>query len=301
MFWKTPTQSNLDSAPIDVGSFKKESVVINGMPGVKTTTLGQRGIGGATKPNSVGYNFKLNGEAVNIDYGFDSSNVNAAKIADQIIDSFTLDTNKIETPVTSIAVSGMRQYIDPGFGFSFWYPSKWQVTSVSVQNQNKYPGGTITKQLNVTNGQKLITVEEFISPTFSITDSTGVGACPVCYTTNYYFDASTHTWMVKSPNGTGPGGTGIGYPYAVPANVSFNTMGGLHMLAGSQRFGANTIIPLSASNFVIVTVDGGLATGSDPKALANTVVATDPSVATPWSTALQIQTIQKEANAYMGL
>lgn len=96
MFWKTQTQSNLDSTPVDVDSFKKENVVINGVPGVKTTTLGQRGIGGATKPNSVGINFKLNGESVNIGYGFDSSNANVTKIADQIISSFTLDTSKIK-------------------------------------------------------------------------------------------------------------------------------------------------------------------------------------------------------------
>jgi len=91
MFWKTPTQSNLESAPVDADSFTKESITLNGVSGIKTTTLGQKDIGGATKPNSVGYLFKLNGESVTIGYGFDSSNAAVAKIADQIINSFTID------------------------------------------------------------------------------------------------------------------------------------------------------------------------------------------------------------------
>jgi hypothetical protein len=196
-----------------------------------------------------------------------------------------------------IAVAGMQQYTDSGFGFSFWYPSGWTVIQSSVQNQNKYLGGTVTKQFTVSEGSNVITIEEFYSPTFSITDSTGVGACPVCVTTHYYFDRGQHTWMVIYPDGTSSGLVAPGVP--VPANVSFNTMGGLHMLAGSLRFGANTIIPLSASNFVIVSVNGKIATESnDPQALAKTIVALDPSVATPVNSVQQTQVIQAEAAAY---
>lgn len=193
----------------------------------------------------------------------------------------------------------MSEYTDTGFGFSFWYPSNWQIAQVPVGNPAKYAGGTVSKQFNITNGQRVITVEEFTSSTFTISDNTGVGACPVCVVTKYYFDRSLHTWMVQYPNGTTtgkPAGT------IEAANVSNNTMGGLHMLAGSQRFGANVIIPLSAENFVIVTVDGAIATeSSDPQALAKTVVALDPSVATPVSVAEQKTAIQNELSTYAGL
>jgi hypothetical protein len=103
--------------------------------------------------------------------------------------------------------------------------------------------------------------------------------------------------MVSYPDVTPTGNPAPGVPVA--ANVSLNTMGGLHMLAGSQRFGANTIIHLSASNFLIVTVDGGIATeSSDPQALAKTIVPLDLTVATPASAAVQEQTIQAEESAY---
>jgi hypothetical protein len=95
-------------------------------------------------------------------------------------------TDTLNGPVCDVSENedAILPYTDSSFGFSFWYPNGWQVTQITVQNPNKYPGGTILKQLNVTNGQRVITIEEFTSPTFSITDSTGVGACPVCSTTN---------------------------------------------------------------------------------------------------------------------
>jgi hypothetical protein len=206
------------------------------------------------------------------------------------VNNATTQTSTSQT----LSVAGTQEYTDANFGFSFWYPSSWNVQNVAVKNPKVYSSGTVTKQLNVTNGQRLITIEEFSSPTFSINDSTGVGACPVCVSTSYYFDDRQHTWMIEFPNGTTTG------PPTGPAiaNVSSNTMGGLHMLGGSQRFEANTIIPLSASNFIIVTVDGGIATGSsDPKALAETVIATNPAVATPVSAEEQTKTIQAEISA----
>jgi hypothetical protein len=68
-------------------------------------------------------------------------------------------------------------------------------------------------------------------------------------------------------------------------------------LFGAKRFGTDTIIPLSASHFLVISTDdvGGY---TNQKYLVNTIVATDPSVATPVSQAEQIKTIQAEKTAY---
>ncbi len=73
-------------------------------------------------------------------------------------------------------------------------------------------------------------------------------------------------------------------------------MGGLHILYGSARYGYDSIIPLSASNFLVVTYTTGAGIGQLP--LTQTIVATDPTVATPVSTTQQTAVIQAEASAY---
>ena len=82
-------------------------------------------------------------------------------------------------------------------------------------------------------------------------------------------------------------------------------MGGLHMFyASAGHCDLETIIPLSAKNFLIVT--GSQGPGCDthgPQAvsaefLAKTIVATDPSVATPVSTVEQKKIIQLEGLYY---
>ena len=201
--------------------------------------------------------------------------------------------------------AGMQKYTDSNFGFSFWYPNTWQIEDSKINNPNIYSGGTVIKKLNIYNGQPavaeapnppVVTIEEFTSPILSITDSTGVGACPVCVPMHYYFDPSIHTWMIEYPNGTP-----MGPKSPSPADISLNTMGGLHMFPGSDRFFGNVIVPLSARNFVVVSVDGAIATGSaDAQALAKTIVALDLSVATPVSSSAQQTVIENEARAYKG-
>ena len=75
-----------------------------------------------------------------------------------------------------------------------------------------------------------------------------------------------------------------------PADVSTNTMGGLHILLGS-------IVPLTAHDFVVVDSYG---TSAPINTVINTIVATDPSVATPVSAAQQEAAIQAEKAAYAG-
>jgi len=188
------------------------------------------------------------------------------------------------TAPAPIAVAGMKEYTDSSFGFSFWYPSTWTVTTpVNPPFGVQVTGGTVVATLGLQPaGQTypFIQIKEVHSVNRTVTDTGGAG--PIGPIT-YYFDPTTHLWMTTSAITTGT--TNV----TTPANISINTMGGLHMFGGTSRFDTS-IIPLSAENFVIVD-DGG---GANATPLAKTVVALDPSVATPDSAAVQTQTIQAE-------
>ena len=206
-------------------------------------------------------------------------------------------TNPSPTP-TKISVAGMKQYTDSNFGFSFWYPSSWTVQNGSIQDT--YVGGTVQKTLivspagsNVPRGDT-ITINEFYSPTREITvarDLCSPMSGSFVAEHRYYFDTNAHTWMVDVPAYTGQSEKD-GSTYSVPAStkaadVSNNTMGGLHMLSASC---SGYVIPLSAKNFVVFSFysrNVGPYYGN----IAKTILATDPSVATPVSTNEQIQTI----------
>lgn len=84
-----------------------------------------------------------------------------------------------------------------------------------------------------------------------------------------------------------------------PADVSLNTMGGLHIFSTEQK-GNASIIPLSAKHFLQVGEYSGQNPGSGIHLpLVKTIVAIDPSVATPVSAAEQVQLIQAERRAYV--
>jgi hypothetical protein len=103
----------------------------------------------------------------------------------------------------------------------------------------------------------------------------------------YYFDSQKNIWMRESDWNDTTRDWGVN---ANPADISSNTMGGLRI------FAVNSIVPLSASHFVVVD-DGA---NGYAEYLAKTIIATDPSVATPVSAAEQIKTIQAERDAYTG-
>ncbi len=208
------------------------------------------------------------------------------------------------------SVAGMTKYTDTDFGFSFWYPSAWTIQQTTV---DAYPGiteGTVLKQLRITGNNQELSIQEFHSPTLSI--AVNGGACGSCGPVTYFFNKNTHQWMKKYPMGMS------GAPQAtreqidqsklpIPADVSKNTMGGLHQFSTEQRESA-TIIPLSAANFLYIkdiaytkACNANCSSpGMEPKLpfLSNTIVATDPSVATPDTTAQQIIKVQAEAQAY---
>ena len=138
-----------------------------------------------------------------------------------------------------------------------------------------------------------MTIYEFVSSGKSITDNSGCGPVDGCgQSKTYYFDTTSHTWMQEQYTFEDSTTTPI------VANVSTNTMGGLHILYGNARFGDDVIIPLSAEHFLAV-YDTNTGTIRE-QLLADTITATDPSVATPVSTDEQIQTIRKERSRIWG-
>jgi hypothetical protein len=171
-------------------------------------------------------------------------------------------------------VAGMSKYTDSDFGFSFWYPSSW---SVNKQTDGSYVWFTLSDS----SGNNQLSVSED-------TETGGVFSDDACNAgtgnRGVYFDSQSGAWMT---------GGNI-------ADISQNTMGGLHMLTAPCIVDntADTVVPLSANKFVHVT---RIAAGISVRPLASTIVATNPAVAIPVSTAQQTATIQAEANAYGGV
>ncbi len=178
------------------------------------------------------------------------------------------------------SVPGMQKYTDTDFGFSFWYPNNWLLSvsdsrlSIEIKDQDEtYP--------------KTITISKVYRED-GILDASG--ACGACSLIKYYFDKGTHTWMqIEDPLGNNP--------TTSEANTSANTMGGLHIFRGGWRYDGS-VVPLSAHNFVTISGDDGGLTYGLGVALTKTIVATDPSVATPVSEAQQRATIQAEKDYY---
>jgi hypothetical protein len=206
-----------------------------------------------------------------------------------------------DTPIVkpSISVVGMQVFPEPDFGFYFWLPNTWTVESVAIKD--KYVGGIVQKTLTIgppsdphgTSGDA-ITIDEFYSPTREITIARDLcspmsGSFVAAH--RYYFDTNAHTWMIETPAYSGQSEKD-GSTYNVPAStkaadVSNNTMGGLHMLgAGCSGY----VIPLSDKNFVVFSFNSRNV-GPYYGNIAKTIIATDPSVATPVSTNEQIKTI----------
>lgn len=206
-------------------------------------------------------------------------------------------------------ISGMSKYTDKDFGFSFWYPSSWSVSSLNPGPTDR-EGNQLKGRIVIKEGENVeIDIDKVHSD--QMVYNVNPGACGYCGNVRYFFNPNIHTWMKEYPDGANgaPDATPEEFAAsktATPANVSNNTMGGLHMFSTEQKESA-VIIPLSAQNFLLVTgvtytEQCGPACGAkvigEAGLLARTVVATDPSVATPVSVSEQIKMIQAEAEAY---
>jgi len=216
--------------------------------------------------------------------------VHVIQVAQPAVPQSVQQTTNTEATITvnspaqaPISVPGMSKYTDSDFGFSFWYPSGWSLTQTAVSaSQLAYYGDDPKQGLK---SFKLLSGTKSVS-FIKITSDSGVNElCGSC-SDSVYFDSAKHQWMENITSGGFPGGN-----KTIIVDVSANTMGGLHII---NQF----IIPLSARNFVLVV---NVPVGPlDIQPLIKTIVATDPSVATPVSAAEQIKTIQAEKDAYAG-
>jgi hypothetical protein len=183
------------------------------------------------------------------------------------------------------SVLGMSEYTDTNFGFSFWYPSSWSVTQAATV------GGSLTtapaKRLLVSAPGNQMGFD-----VFEVSAPNGIVVASDNCTETYSFSSSAGQWMQTQSGCDSPTTTQA-------ANVSANTMGGLHEFnaGGNVQGTTGTVLPLSATSFVDVETFGDENYGSQ-KYLADTILATNANVATPLSTAQQTATIQAEANAY---
>lgn len=192
-------------------------------------------------------------------------------------------TDNTANQTGGVSVPGMQKYTDNDFGFSIWLPNTWTMTkqtSANMLNASGYQGGTLSAAWDFS-GSVAGRIDEYYSPNRSISVAAAVGMGSTYYYT-LYFDTTTHTWM-QTFNGQ-----------TTAADVSNNTMGGLHMISVPNGLGAY-IVPLSAHNFLIIHSEGR----DYLDGIIKTILATDPSVATPVNTGTQTQTVQAEYNNYV--
>jgi PKD repeat protein len=205
------------------------------------------------------------------------------------------ELNRVKIVVSEpVSVPGMSKYTDADFGFSFWYPTCMAI-GASVGSSPSHFGGRENKIITISFGKKSIYVYEIDSQDRSVTIRySGMGE--YFGPSIFYFDAQNHVWMSKPLPESGSSQT------PVLADVSNYTMGGLHIFSAPMGHGSYAqIVPLSARHFLVVVGLHGAADESlntDPTPLIKTIVATDPSVATPVSAVEQIKTIEAEKQSF---
>jgi hypothetical protein len=193
------------------------------------------------------------------------------------------DTATTTSPITANTY-GMVQYNDQDFNFSFWYPGSWKILPKTIKDTTSFPGGTLVKTLQVGSpGGVMIYVVN--SEAQTITDEQNGHASPIAQT-KYFYNSASQQWMVAYPEGINSGNSSA----TTTANISNTTMSGLIMLPSGRRFDTN-IIPLSTTNFLVVS-DGG---GSNATVLAKTVSLGGVSVNSSILSAI----LRTEANTYV--
>lgn len=210
----------------------------------------------------------------------DTSNVQTVTTASDQDATATLQDKNTTTDKPAVAaevtVAGMQKYVDSEFGFSFWYPADLKVTKTTAAKWDDAYIKDATVLANISVGDSNIKYVRSTKRTITqdITNFSKV---------SYYFDVNAHLWMKSSQGGA-----------YMPANITDNSMGGLHLFPGVSPY-STIIIPLSANNFLVV---GNVEQGNRITYLARTVVAADPAVGVVESADVQTRTIQSLKNVY---
>ena len=182
-----------------------------------------------------------------------------------------------EPSQVSVSVPGMSQYTDSDFGFSFWYPSGWRVTKHhSGSDPSSYFEILIVDEQTASN----ISILEMDDKSGGL-EATGCGTCME----KAYFDAVRKTWMLDTNDFTG-GSNPTRVHVVSTVDVSSQTMGGLPIFWGDT-------VGVNAHTFLQIG-----SVSKDVSKLIKTIVASNPSVATPVSLAKQKVIIEAEQKAY---
>lgn len=161
-----------------------------------------------------------------------------------------IDPSSVKTPV--VQVDGMSKYTEPSFGFSFWYPSGWQVTKGrSGSSPDSAPYIRV------------------VAPPFS-----SLAAVDISLTED--LGPATYAYQPTS-NTSSMGGLSI-KAYQAPSFPDWFSISWGSPVKSLDVSGRGNMLPL-----------------------LRTILATDPSVATPVSAVQQTAIIQAEKDAYAGL
>ncbi|MDP3988863.1 MAG: hypothetical protein Q8P93_01360 [bacterium] len=198
--------------------------------------------------------------------------------------------------ITALTVPGMSKFTDKSFGSSFWYPSTWEVQEETPKDISSYTGGAIIKTVRVKSSGGDILVSEFISSGEGIIDNSNCGPVEGCPdAVRYYFDESTNTWMRENIRESSDSNDPSSEAYQVDLLYT-SSMGGLPILRGNARHANNSIVPITANNFLIVeNVQVG---NYRIEYLAETILALDPTIATARSLKNQELIVRKEGVLY---
>lgn len=194
----------------------------------------------------------------------------------------------ISTP-PPLSVPGMSTFSNSGFGFSFWYPSNWQVQKeTDLSNDFEVQagqGGSVTAiwRVGKTYPGIAFRIEEIHSPSMTLSGPpyANVSSGNASLST-YSYNASTRTWKKDGSTIT----------------TSLTTLDGLPVVeVASTNFKGNFegLIPLSGGDFIVVY--DSPTTNTSAENFIKTISSTDASV----SAAQQTAAIQAEAAAYSGI
>jgi hypothetical protein len=176
-------------------------------------------------------------------YGFVGPQTREAIACGATTPTSTIAQPPLNRPIQLTSVSRMSEYNDTNFGFSFWFPSAWSVSTTTIASASAFPGATVTNSLEVGNLNGSISIEELVLATSSI---------PLGY---WIEGPPAFTWHAIYQTEETPQSTIGGLPiYPVSAPALYLGNGKLLVLWASKDPGfdplplARTIVPFNIKN-----------------------------------------------------